>query len=267
MRIGAILSPVADWQPILAAARRADEAGLDAVGFWDHYHSGRPDWAYACGWSAYGAVAASTSRVRLVPMVLNNLHYEPGVLAKESSILSIASGGRFELAIGAGDWPESFAAWGREFPSRDERLDRLVETAKALRLVWSGEEVSYDGRYVKLSGAICTPPPPRPPRIVIGVGPSRRTLARALDVADEVNVYDDRALIADALAAARDAPRPVDVSVFVSWEWDKWPADPAAEVRRLADTGVSRAYVSLGGEDMTDRVDALADAAQSVAAP
>src|SRR4051794_29608023 len=95
MRVAAILSPFAEWPPILEAARHADEVGLDAVGFWDHYHSGRPEWAYVCGWSAYGAIAAVTSRVRLVPMVLNNLHYEPGVLAKESSILSIASGGRF----------------------------------------------------------------------------------------------------------------------------------------------------------------------------
>ncbi|MDQ3871436.1 MAG: LLM class flavin-dependent oxidoreductase, partial [Chloroflexota bacterium] len=116
MRIGAILSPVADWKLVLEAARAADELGLDAVGFWDHYHSPRPEWGYVCGWSAYGYVAAMTRRVRLVPMVLNNLHYEPGVLAKESSLLSIVSGGRFELAIGAGDWPQSFAAWGRPYP-------------------------------------------------------------------------------------------------------------------------------------------------------
>ena len=133
MRIAALLTPVADWPAILDAARVADEAGVDAVGFWDHYHSGQPDWAYVCGWSAMGAVAALTERVRILPMVLNNLHYEVGVLAKESSILDVASGGRFELGIGAGDWPESFAAWGRPFPPVDERLDRLAETNRRSR--------------------------------------------------------------------------------------------------------------------------------------
>src|SRR5215210_7195712 len=126
VEIGAVLSPIAEWSRVAEGARAADDAGLDAIALYDHYHSLRPDWAYVCGWSAYGALAALTERVRLVPMVLNGLHYELGVLAKESSVLSIASCGRFELAIGAGDWPGSFEAWGREFPSRDERLDRLV---------------------------------------------------------------------------------------------------------------------------------------------
>src|SRR5918997_2007056 len=127
MRIAPLLTPVADWSAILEAARSADERGIDAVGFWDHYHSGQPDWAYVCGWSAMGAVAAATRHVKLLPMVINNLHYEPGVLAKESSVLDLASGGRFELGIGAGDWPTSFAAWGRPYPAVDERLDRLAE--------------------------------------------------------------------------------------------------------------------------------------------
>ncbi len=43
MRIGAILSPVADAARVLEAARAADDLGLDAVGLWDHYHSGRPE--------------------------------------------------------------------------------------------------------------------------------------------------------------------------------------------------------------------------------
>src|SRR5215213_5809946 len=147
MKISAVLSPVADWRAIVAAARAADAAGLDAIGLYDHYHSARPEWAYICGWSAYGALAALTERVRLVPMVLNNLHYELGVLAKESAVLSIASEGRFELAIGAGDWPESFVAWGAEFPAADARLDRLEETVAALRRLWTGQPVTADGTH------------------------------------------------------------------------------------------------------------------------
>src|SRR5919205_3992192 len=108
MRVGAILSPVGDWRTILESAKIADSGGLDAVGFWDHYHSLKPEWAYVCGWSAYGALAIATERIRLVPMVLCRLNYTTGVLAKESSILSIASGGRVELAIGAGDYPQGY---------------------------------------------------------------------------------------------------------------------------------------------------------------
>jgi alkanesulfonate monooxygenase SsuD/methylene tetrahydromethanopterin reductase-like flavin-dependent oxidoreductase (luciferase family) len=262
MRIGAILSPVADWAAVADAARAADEAGLDAIGLWDHYHSGRPDWAYVCGWSAYGALAAMTTRVRLVPMVLNNLHYEPGVLAKESSVLSIASGGRFELGLGGGDWPGSFEAWGRPFPAASERIERLVETIRALRLVWTGEPVDFDGRHIQLHGAICTPPPVAVPRVVVGVGASTRTLAAASAVADEVNVYDEPAIVETATRNRREGGP--EVSVFTSWAWDKWPTDVTGELHRLDEQGVDRVFVSLGGPDMRQRIDALAAAGSGV---
>ena len=260
MRLAALLTPTGDWPAIVEAARAADEAGLDAVGFWDHYHSGQPDWAYVCGWSALGAVAATTSGVKLLPMVLNNLHYEPGVLAKESSVLALLSDGRFELGIGAGDWPDSFTAWGRPFPAVEERLDRLVETLEALRLVWSGWPVTYRGRHISLDEATCTPAPPEPPRIVVGVGGSRRTLRRAVEVADELNVYADDAVLAEARAAIEASGRDVALSVFLSWEWDRWPADPAGELERWAERGVDRACVSLGGPDMNGRIASLRDA-------
>lgn len=254
MRLAALLTPTGDWTAIVDAARAADETGIDAIGLWDHYQSGQPDWSYVAGWSALGALAAVTTRVRLLPMVLNNLHYEPGVLAKESSVLGVLSGGRLELGIGAGDWPESFAAWGRPFPPVAERIDRLVETIEALRLVWTGSPVTFRGRHVELAGAICTPAPPTPPRVVVGVGGSRRMLERVGDIADEINVYADEALVADARRLSAAADRGVTVSVFLSWEWDHWPADPAAELARWRAAGVDRACVSLGGANMADRI-------------
>ncbi len=257
MRIAALLTPTADWPAILDVARAADEARIDAVGFWDHYHSGQPDWAYVCGWSAMGAVAAVTEHVRLLPMVLNNLHYEPGVLAKESSVLAVVSGGRFELGLGGGDWPDSFRAWGRPFPDADERVDRLVETIEALRLAWTGEPVAYAGRHVTLDGAICTPAPPAPPRVVVGVGGSRRTMRRTIGVADELNLYADEGLVDEARDLVRESGRGVALSVFLSWEWDKWPADPAAELARWAALGADRACVSLGSADMRARLETL----------
>jgi len=262
MRIAAVLSPVAEWPPIVEAARVADELGLDAVGFYDHYHSAKPEWAYICGWSAYGALAALTERVHLVPMVLNSLHYELGVLAKESSVLAIASANRFELAMGTGDWPTSFAAWGTEFPPAAARLDRLEETVVALRLLWTGEPVSIEGRHVALDGAISTPAPERPPPVIVGVGGSHRTLQRAASFADELNLYDDPALIAEAARIVADSPRPVAVSVFLSWEWGKWPADDAAQLERFAAAGIDRAFVTVASQDMPATVHRLGKIAQ-----
>jgi len=260
MRIAAILSPIDDWPAILHAATVADQEGIDAVGFWDHYHSAQPDHGYVCGWSAYGAIAGATSRVRLVPMVLNALHYELGVLAKETSILSLVSAGRFELGIGAGDWPESFAAWGRPFPDGRARVDMLEETVGALRRLWTGDAVKLDGPHVRLDGARCIPAPETQPRVVVGVGASHRTLERALGFADEVNVYAEPGLAERALERAAAIPRRVDVSLFVDWSWDAWPPDPAAELQRLARRGVDRVFVSIGADDMDERVSRLAAA-------
>jgi alkanesulfonate monooxygenase SsuD/methylene tetrahydromethanopterin reductase-like flavin-dependent oxidoreductase (luciferase family) len=260
VKIVAVLAPVAEWAPVLAAAEAAERAGLAGISLWDHYHSGRPEWGYGAGWSAYGAIAARTTRVRMTPMVLNNLHYDIGVLAKESSVLSIASGGRFELGIGGGDWPESFAAWGAPFPAAAERTERLVETIAALREIWSGAPVTYDGRHVRLLDAICTPPPPAPPRVVVGVGKSRRVLDAVAALADEYNVYADAAVVADARQVAAAQERPVSVSVFFSWEWDKWPADPAGELAQWRERGVDRCYVSIGSAEMPERIASLAAA-------
>ena len=237
MRIAALLTPTPDWTAVIGAARTADDLGLDAVGLWDHYHSGQPDWGYVAGWAALGAIAASTTRVKVLPMVLNNLHYEPGVIAKESSILARLSGGRFELGIGAGDWPASFAAWGTRFPDVDERIDRLVEAIDIVRLAWSGVAVDYAGRYTTLRGAICTPRPDEPPRIVVGIGGSRRALERVVAVADEINVYADPALVVEARSASSAVARDVGLSVFLSWEWDKWPSSAAAELDGVAGAG------------------------------
>jgi alkanesulfonate monooxygenase SsuD/methylene tetrahydromethanopterin reductase-like flavin-dependent oxidoreductase (luciferase family) len=258
MRIGAILAPTGDWKVIADGARAADAAGLDAVGLWCHYHSAKPEWAHANGWSLYGALAAITERVRLVPMVLNNLHYQPGVLAKESSMLSLLSGGRFELAIGAGDWPESYAAWGEPYPERDERIGRLAETVSALRLLWKGEPVTSDGTYLHLDSATSTPAPAEPPRVVVGVGNSRRTARATLTVADEFNIYADEKLLADLRELIAASDREVAISTFFDWSWDNWPADPAAVLAPWRELGVGRVFVSIGWFDMAARAEELA---------
>ena len=261
MQIGAILSPIIDPATAIEAACAADREGLDAVGLWDHYHSPRPEWGYVAGWSMLAALAAATERVKIVPMVLNNLHYQLGVLAKETSTLALLSGGRFELGIGAGDWPDSFPPWGQPFPPVDERLGRLEEAIAALRQLWTGSPVDADGAWVRLAGATSTPAPAEPPRVVVGVGGSRRTLGVARRFADELNVYAGPGLIEEACEGGvrADGSQP-SVSVFLSWEWDKWPEDPVTQLRALEARGASRAFVSLGADlpTMVERIGILA---------
>ena len=258
MEIGAVFSPAGDWPAIVRAARVAEDGGLASIGFWDHYHSERPEWAYVAGWSAYGALAALTSRIRLVPMVLCRLNYTLGVLAKESAMLSLASGGRFEMAIGAGDYPAEYRAWHQPFPAAAERVAALAEHIAALRELWRGGSVTVAGEYVQLTDAACTPVPPVSPRVVVGVGSSRRLLASAATYADEINIYSEPAMFEQARAALQAAGRDVPVSVYLHWY--PWPADPRAELARWAALGASRVFVSMGYDlDLPARTAELAE--------
>lgn len=153
MRIGVNLGPTGDWSAMLEAAKEADNLGFDAVGFLDHYHTDKLEWPYLCGWSAYGALAMTTSRIHLVPLMIDRLNYLPGVLAKETSTLSIVSAGRFELGIGAGDYFEEARAWGTEVPGASARIAGLKETITVLRSIWKGEQLTFEGEQLHLKNA------------------------------------------------------------------------------------------------------------------
>ncbi len=47
------------------------------------------------------------------PLVQDRSNYLLGPLAKESAMLALLSGGRFELGLGAGDYPAEQEAWGQ----------------------------------------------------------------------------------------------------------------------------------------------------------
>jgi len=233
MRIGVNLGPTGDWSAMLAAAQEADVSGFDSVGFLDHFHADKPEWSYICGWSAYGALALATSRIHLVPMVIDHLNYLPGVLAKDTSTVSIISAGRFELGIGAGDYFEEARAWGLLVPDVSARISGLKETITVLRRIWRGEQVTFEGEHLHLKNAASTPLPPTLPRVVVGCGGSRRLIRSAVGYADED-------LIRFAHHEIEVSHRTIALSVFV---WD-WPEEIAGKLAAWEQLGVQRTFLT-----------------------
>ena len=233
MRIGVNLGPTGDWSAMLAAALEADVSGFDSVGFLDHFHADKPEWSYICGWSAYGALALATSRIHLVPMVIDHLNYLPGVLAKDTSTVSIISAGRFELGIGAGDYFEEARAWGLLVPDVSARISGLKETITVLRRIWRGEQVTFEGEHLHLKNAASTPLPPTLPRVVVGCGGSRRLIRSAVGYADED-------LIRFAHHEIEVSHRTIALSVFV---WD-WPEEIAGKLAAWEQLGVQRTFLT-----------------------
>lgn len=150
-------------------ARRAEAAGFDGIALMDHL---APPLAedkpmYEAMTTAMW-LAANTSTLKIGHLVLCDAVRAPAVLAREAVAIDHASGGRFELGIGAGSVPAEFAAFGIPAPGLRARLRRLVETLEVLSLLWSGERVDYDGEFHRLAGAQQVPVPLSRIPIVLG---------------------------------------------------------------------------------------------------
>jgi F420-dependent oxidoreductase-like protein len=223
------------WGEILARVRSAEEAGFDGVWVFDHFSAlyADPDGPCLEGWTLLAGLAASTSRIRLGTLVTGMTHRWPSVLATEVVTVDHISGGRVECAVGAAWNVEEHTELGIPFPPVDVRMARLEEGVQVLRLLMSGERVSFSGEHYQLQDALFRPAPvqrPHPPIWIGGTG-RRRTLpiaGRHADVwhgwADTPQEYAELTGIVDraAEAAGRD---PAEIlrasSLSISEPWDE----------------------------------------------
>jgi probable F420-dependent oxidoreductase len=88
------------------------------------------------------------------------------VTAKEVATLDAFSGGRFLFGIGAGWLREESELLGVDFP---RRWTQTAECIAAMRELWSKDEASFEGKYVKFTPVRCNPKPiqqPGPPVLI-----------------------------------------------------------------------------------------------------
>ncbi|MGQ9641961.1 MAG: LLM class flavin-dependent oxidoreductase [Candidatus Bathycorpusculaceae bacterium] len=158
-------------EEILSAAREAEKLGFDSVWVYDHLFMSRANPYPEC-WTLLSALAIETQRVKIGPLVLNNLLRQPSLVAKMGTTLDQLSRGRFELGIGAGWYQEECELYGIVFPPFTERMRRLAESVEIILKLWKsmGKPVSFQGKYYKLKDAICLPPPYRKPHPPIFLG-------------------------------------------------------------------------------------------------
>ena len=114
---------------IVERARVAEDAGFDGIAFIDHLEApGAPDRDIWDATAIAAWVAAQTQRLRVGHLVLCDGFRHPAVLAKHAVTMSAASGGRFELGLGAGSMPAEFERFGfadaDDAPARFRRLER-----------------------------------------------------------------------------------------------------------------------------------------------
>ena len=170
MRHGIYLPPIGsfgDAHALIELAVATEEAGWDGFFLWDHVHY-EPTAPLVDAWITLSAIAASTSRIRLGPLVTPLPRRRAWKVAREAVTLDHLSRGRLVLGVGLGiDFWHEFSSFGGEASDDIGRARLLDDGIEIITRLWSGESVSYRGRSLTVEGAQFLPPPVQQPRIPI----------------------------------------------------------------------------------------------------
>jgi len=181
MKVGVQLPEVereVRWPELLRLAQTAEAAGHDSIWLGDHMlyrGDGRPERGPWDAWTMLAALAASTERVRLGPLVAATAFHAPGLTARMAAAIAEISSGRFVLGLGTGWNDTEFRAFGFD---TERKVARFEEAFAIIRRLLDGERVTESGRFYEVEDAVLLPPPQhRVPLMVGTTGP--RVLAAA----------------------------------------------------------------------------------------
>ncbi|MFL5673399.1 MAG: LLM class flavin-dependent oxidoreductase [Chloroflexota bacterium] len=176
------------WSELLDMVHAIEDTGFDSVWVGEHLLYRWPDRPPRGPWEAWtllSAIAASTERIELGPLVACTNFHNPALLAKQAALIDEVSGGRFVLGLGAG-WNETeFRAFG--FPY-DHRVDRFEEAFTIIRTLLRDGAIDFDGRWYQARDCELLPRGPRadgPPLMIGSTGP--RMLRATMGYADSWN--------------------------------------------------------------------------------
>jgi F420-dependent oxidoreductase-like protein len=181
------------FAPRREAWKIADDAGFDHLWHDDHLLTlagGRaPDGPINESWTLLAAMAEATERVKVGVLVSSLQYRNPGMLAKMASTVDHISGGRLEVAMGAGWSKRELASLGMPFVGRPERIDMFDEACQVLKLLWTQARTDFEGTYYRLTDAISEPKPLQDPHPRLWIGAeAKRTLLVAARYADVWNM-------------------------------------------------------------------------------
>jgi alkanesulfonate monooxygenase SsuD/methylene tetrahydromethanopterin reductase-like flavin-dependent oxidoreductase (luciferase family) len=194
VRIGVQLPEVerdVRWPELAAIARAAEETGFDSIWVGDHLlyrGDGRPERGPWDCWTILAALAASTTRVEIGPLVACTAFRDPALLARAAAAVDEVSNGRLRVALGSGWNAAEFEAFGLPF---DGRTSRFEEAFDIVRRLLDGGRVTVAAEFNTLVDAVLLPAPTRRPPLMVG-GEGPRLLAATLPHVDWWNTWFDR---------------------------------------------------------------------------
>ena len=237
-----------------AAARAAEERGFGTFYVPEHTHipvkrtaahpgtgdETLPDDRYLRTldpWVSLATAAQATSRIRLSTAVALPVESDPITLAKQIATLDHLSGGRVEIGAGFG-WNTDELEDHHVPPGK--RRTVLKEYVEAMRALWTQEEASYDGEFVRFGPSWAYPKPVQAHvPLIIGAGGGPQTFRWISRHADGWMTTPTQQDISGQIAALKAAWAEEgrngipDIRVLIAFRPD--PADLAA----WAEAGVS----------------------------
>jgi probable F420-dependent oxidoreductase len=191
-------------------------------------------------------IASATTRLRLGTGVNILPQMNPLYLAKWASSIDHLSKGRLMFGVGIGWLREEFEAIGVPFEHRGKRADEYL---RALKAIWSGEEVNFQGEFVRWQGFMMRPTPAQPggvPLVIGGVSPSaiRRTVRYGdgwYVIGKDLDEYRThlRALTEEC---ARQGRNPRDLEITAYWNYHREGIESLAVYEEL---GVHRLLINV----------------------
>lgn len=166
-QLGAVFPVHARAPELPGFAQRIEQLGYDTLWLAE-------DCFFGGGIALAATALAATERLRLrlglMPAAVRN----PAIAAMEIATLANLYPGRFEATFGVG-----VAAWMRQIDAFPQpRLAALGEVVSAVRDLLAGDEVTRDGRIVRLDAVALVHPPAVPPPVLVGAtGPQGLALA------------------------------------------------------------------------------------------
>ena len=212
---------VSDGPSLVETARTAESIGYSVLVYPDHV-------VIPFGFAPLLAtVAAVTERLRVAPFVANNDLRHPALLAQDLATLDVLSGGRVEVAIGAGWNRPEYVALGLPFDPVGVRVSRLTEAVAVLKGCFGPGPFSYAGEHYTITEHDGLPKPvqaPHPPLFIGGGG--RRVLTLAGREADIVGLAP-RTLPTSGPDVVRSDP--VSITIAATEEKLGWVREAAGE--------------------------------------
>ena len=153
---------------IVAAARKAEEAGFRAGWISDHFHPWNNEQAQSpFVWSVLGALAEATSEMSWETAVTcPMLRTHPAIVAQAAATVATLMPDRFRLGVGTGEALNEHI-FGDAWPRPAIRLEMLEEAVAVMRQLWTGELTSHRGTHYTVDRARIYTLPDEPPAIIV----------------------------------------------------------------------------------------------------